>query len=52
MFDFIIEMDSEDLKLSVDGYSQGNMTIKGEHGSTRSEYTIKSSFDILAVEKS
>ena len=40
MFDLIIKLDSEDLKLGVDGYSQGNMTIKGEHGSTRSEYTM------------
>ena len=39
-FEFLIELDSEDLKLGIDGYSQGNITINGEYGSISSEYTM------------
>ena len=37
MFDFLIELDSEDLKLGVDGFCQGDMTIKGQQGSASSD---------------
>ena len=37
MFDFLIELDSEDLKLGVDGFCQGDMTIKGQQGSVSSD---------------